>query len=665
MWMRSALTVRADRFPALCAIVLLIPAVRADVVVSEGTNINVDVASDGRIALDLLGSLWIREAGQPDAELVGATESAVRRPKFSPDGASLVVETGTAERTNLRIIDAATGDSKSIGNDRFTNRFPNWHPGDERIVFSSARHDDGFDLWEADVRTGLEWRLSNQMGDETDPAWSADGRHLVYVHAHDGQWSLMLRQFGRPDERLLVSSEPIAAPSWRPDGSLVTWLTREDTGWSIWMTILSEPRLHRRLLTDGDLFIAPVAWPDRRRLVYAANGQIRSRSFDAWTSSTIPFRAHIVEPANVVAARTSQRALADINRPAGRTIIRAGRLFDGLGSGYIKRVDVVIDDGVITAVEESLERSDGIVVDLGDLTLLPGLVDAYASVSESIGESDGPRLLGLGVTTIVAPHPRADELNETWSGKETPGPRLLNAAPLATATFDDPLPWLVTLRGNPVSAKELRSTVNRWQQRGVVVLADSWQAAVGTGASMVLGVDSGPTSPAGRSYADVRLASGSGEITLVSGLADAGTPGVDAIWQSRVASLFPRPRQPSRRFTIVPDLAPSAPTIVAGSFPNGLPPGVALQAELRALVAAGLSPAEALKAAGVNAARALGLGLTIGRVAPGAAADLLVVDGDPLANVDDALAIIGIVRNGRFFSVSGLLDRATAAESVE
>lgn len=649
----------------LCAIALLLPAAHADVVVSEGTNLHVDVAPDGRIAMDLLGSLWIRPAGQAAAEPFATASATVRRPQFSPDGESLVFETGATERTGLRIIDTDTGIETAIGDDRFANRFPGWHPGGRRIVFSSARHDAGFDLWEVDIDTGLEWRLSHLPGDETEPAWSGNGRHLAYVHRHDRRWTLMLRRFGMPDEQLFTSNEPIAAPSWRPDGSLVTWLARDADGWSVWMTILSEPRLHRRLLTDDDLFIAPVAWPDRQRLVYTANGHIRSRPFDAWTSSTIPFHARIAEPASIVAARSSQRTLANDGRPSGRTIIRAGRLFDGLGNGYIDNIDVVIDDGVVSAVEDQHERSDGIVVDLGDLTLLPGLVDAYASLPESISASDGPLLLALGVATIVARHPQASELDATWSGKDVPGPRLLQAATLESATFDEPLPWLVTLRGNPASDAERRADVREWQQRGVAVLADSWQTAVGAGASLLLGVDSGPTSPAGRRYADVRLAGGAGEVTLVSGLADAGTPGLDTIWQSRVASLLSRPRQSARRFTGVPNLAPSAPTLVAGSFPSGLPPGIALQAELRALVAAGLSPAEALKAAGVNAARALGLGLAIGRVAPGAAADLIVVDGDPLANVEDALAIVGIVRNGRFFSVSGLLDRAAAAKNVE
>ena len=119
------------------------------------------------------------------------------------------------------------------------------------------------------------------------------------------------------------------------------------------------------------------------------------------------------------------------------------------------------------------------------------------------------------------------------------------------------------------------------------------------------------------------------------------------------------------RFAEPPDLSAVSTSVVLASKPSGLPPGISVHGELRALVAAGLSPEQALKSAGVNAADALGFSYRIGRIAPGSAADLLIVDGDPLASVTDALRIVGVVRNGRFFSLSGLLERAEAARNVE
>jgi imidazolonepropionase-like amidohydrolase len=68
-------------------------------------------------------------------------------------------------------------------------------------------------------------------------------------------------------------------------------------------------------------------------------------------------------------------------------------------------------------------------------------------------------------------------------------------------------------------------------------------------------------------------------------------------------------------------------------------------AELRLLVEAGLEPAQALAAATSRAAAHLGLGDT-GRVEPGARADLLLVDGDPVADLAALERVRLVARDG-------------------
>jgi hypothetical protein len=273
--------------------------------------------------------------------------------------------------------------------------------------------------------------------------------------------------------------------------------------------------------------------------------------------------------------------------------------------------------------------------------------------------------LSLGVTTLVAEFDDPAELNAIWSGKDVPGPRVLMARSIDDASLDSGLPWLVSITGDMSTGVAQRELVRQWQLQGVAVLADSWQLGLGSGASLLIGTETMPTSPAGRSYQDVQLASGVGAITFVSGLADSATPNIESLRRSRPAGLLPGDLTLTRRFAQTPDLSAAATSVVLGSQPNGLPPGIALHAEFLALVEAGLNAEQTLKAAGINAANALGLGLRLGRIANGAAADLLLVDGDPLADIGDALKIVGVVRNGRFFSVSGLIDRAAAAKAAK
>ncbi|MEO0997234.1 MAG: amidohydrolase family protein [Pseudomonadota bacterium] len=655
---------RARAAPLVLLLTLIAAPAAADIFLYEGTNLSVDVARDGRFATDLLGTLWVVPADGGEASALSSGEYTARRPRWSPDDRFLVYESLPSGRSKLRLYSMADDTNTELSTGPFEDRQPDWHPDGTRVVFASDRDIRGSDIWEINVATRVERRLSDRIGDESEPAWSPDGEDLVYVHEYDGLWRIVLKRRGRPEEVIAASDRRLAAPSWRPDGTLITHHALGDDGWTVRMTILSEPRLERTLIDGEDFFLSPVVWPDRQTMIYAGNGKIRRRAFNSWTSEDVPFGARVGAPEAPVVASRERRKLLALDMPKGKTVIRAPRLFDGLSDDYQVNRDIVIDGGRISSVQIAASHDDAIVVDLGDVTVLPGLIDAFGALPGDADFGLGPVLLSLGVTTLVSEGVDGQALTRAWSGKALPGPRVLNAAPIGAAERRRP-PWLLTVGGDQPSGVQQREQVREWLDRGVPVLAESWQIALGSGASLLLGTGARPTSPGGHSYQDVQLARGANAVTLVSGLADASTPSIDALLATRAASRFPGLTPPTRRFDVTPNLSAAAGTIVLGSRPNGLPAGIGLHAELRALVAAGLSNAQALKAAGVNAASALGLGLDLGRVSTGAAADLIIVDGDPLSDIDDALNIIAVVRNGRFFSVPGLLDRSDMGKNVE
>lgn len=644
---------------------LAAPLAVAEVFLTEGTNISVDVAPDGRLAIDLLGGIWIVPAGGGAALPIASGESTARAPRWSPDGRRLVFEANRGENPGLRVHTIASGETRALGHNEFPERYPDWHPDGTRVIYSSAGNGTGLDLWETDVGTGLTWRLTELPGHEREAAWSADGQHLVYVHEQDASWTLVLKLRGHEPEVLARSERPIRAPSWRPDGSLISWLSEDVDGWRVYMTILSRPRLTRTLMQGQDFFLSPVAWADRKQMIYTADGVIRTRRFDAWRSTTLPFRANVGSASGLVKPHKDPRELPMQPGPDGRRILRAARIYDGIGTGYLEKTDIVIDGGTVSAIEARRDRDDGIVIDLGEVAVLPGYIDAYAALREGVDPGLGPLLLALGLTTVVADTPEAEALDALWAGAAVPGPRVLRAVPVDDAPDEKPYPWLVTVSGDMPQAAAARPAVSQWQSRGVAVLADSWQAGLGSGTTLLLGTNSRPTSPAGFVYQDVQLASGIGAITFVSGLADAATPGLDEILSTRAARLIAPEPSRGRTFLDAPELGSAAPLLVLGSQPNGLPPGIALHAEFRALAAAGLRPDQVLRSAGVNASAALGAGYLLGRIANGAAADLVIVSGDPLVDIADTLQVVGVVRNGRFFSFSGLLDKALAARGVE
>jgi len=527
---------------------LLTAPADAQITITRGASLSVDATKDGRLAIDLRGDIWIVPGGGGDARPLTQNLKSVQRPRWSPDGKQLVYQAIIDGQQGIWLYEFSTGGMRKLSTNSNLDFYPAWHPDGERILYSSDVRGAGFDLWEIDVPTGLSWRISDRAGDETEAAWSSDGRDLVYVHHSGNLWSLILRRHSQPEEVLLSTSDKLAAPTWRPDNSLITYFQTGSTGTSIKMLILSSPRLIRSYASNEQFVVTPVSWLDRHRMYYSANGQIRQRLFNSWNSSPLQFRASIQAEVQPM-ARRKRVALPWLGEPAGRLIIHASRLFDGLGAGYQYNKDILIDGGRITTIEDHRDRSGSIVIDMGDLTVLPGLIDADARLPGQLVLAHGPNLLTKGVTTVVGKHPDTERLNEIWSGKEIPGPRLLSSS--------------------------------QW-------------------------------------------------------------------------SIGPTPR---------PELDVTAAIVTSRS--TGLSTGQALAAQFRAMQIAGLTAEQTLRGMGVNAAAAMLADPYLGRIATGAAADLVFVDGDPLADINDVLNVVATVRNGRFYSVSGLIDRAKSAESVE
>ncbi len=82
--------------------------------------------------------------------------------------------------------------------------------------------------------------------------------------------------------------------------------------------------------------------------------------------------------------------------------------------------------------------------------------------------------------------------------------------------------------------------------------------------------------------------------------------------------------------------------------------------ELEALVAAGLTPYQALEAGTRNVARFLGTEDSTGTVAVGKRADLILLNANPLANIRHSTALAGVMLGGRWLPKAEL-DRLLAA----
>ena len=75
--------------------------------------------------------------------------------------------------------------------------------------------------------------------------------------------------------------------------------------------------------------------------------------------------------------------------------------------------------------------------------------------------------------------------------------------------------------------------------------------------------------------------------------------------------------------------------------------------EFALMVDAGMSPTDAIKAATVNAAELLGKFDSIGTIAAGKDADIVAVDGDPIANIRELESVDFVMKHGRVHKLGG------------
>jgi imidazolonepropionase-like amidohydrolase len=137
-------------------------------------------------------------------------------------------------------------------------------------------------------------------------------------------------------------------------------------------------------------------------------------------------------------------------------------------------------------------------------------------------------------------------------------------------------------------------------------------------------------------------------------------PGLRATYQWRVdraaqadsAAIARRHRMYDFTRARLPMLQEAGIMILAGTdagFLNSFDyPGVGLHDELRRLVEAGLTPLQALRASTINGAQFLGKAARHGSIARGKAADLVILNRNPLTDITATSAIRGVVMRGRY-----------------
>ncbi len=142
-------------------------------------------------------------------------------PAWSPDGARIAFSTNRSGRRQLWTVAAGGGTPEPLTQGPGRIWAPAWSPDGTRLVFSRELA-GGSDLWLLNPSVGVMERLTRGGAWDSRPDWSPSGRHIAFERAAAGRSSIWIVRADGAKARQVESTDGLADPDWaETDRSLV------------------------------------------------------------------------------------------------------------------------------------------------------------------------------------------------------------------------------------------------------------------------------------------------------------------------------------------------------------------------------------------------------------------------------------------------------------
>jgi imidazolonepropionase-like amidohydrolase/ketosteroid isomerase-like protein len=380
---------------------------------------------------------------------------------------------------------------------------------------------------------------------------------------------------------------------------------------------------------------------------------------------------------------------------AATKAIKAGRAVDGSGKVVTNAV-IVIENDRITSVGTGAPPPGAEVIDLSRYTIVPGLIDLHTHMTYFWDHAPGTRPLGqprrpAGVTTLLAAENARRTLETGVTTVRDLGASndvdyamrdLINMGRMIGPRMFVAGQGLSAGRNTPVDAETFRQ-----QAEARIAAGSDWVKVFGSRGSYQ-SVDTTQTVPFDAMKAVVDAAHAKGHRVAIhsygpSGVTDAVRAGADSVEHGidlddeTIAEMVKRgtvwvPTIDHNRYYVdakdefgfAPDTIPPLQAYIEKNLEStrravkaGVTIGMGSDAvysmfgqntrELGWFVKAGMTPAQALASATTIPAALLGHEKDLGAIAPGYFADIVAVDGDPLADVNVLInRVVWVMKGG-------------------
>lgn len=148
--------------------------------------------SDGR------GDVWIMNSdGSHRRNLTPSLKSTEEwNPTFSRDGSKIYFVSGLQAYSEIRVISATAGDSGGVYGLTF-NSIDDWYPTVNPVtgklaIAGKEKVSDNDALFSLNANGTGRIKLTNLAGDSNDPAWSKDGKRILFVNNQSGEYDLYI-----------------------------------------------------------------------------------------------------------------------------------------------------------------------------------------------------------------------------------------------------------------------------------------------------------------------------------------------------------------------------------------------------------------------------------------------------------------------------------------
>ena len=229
-------------------------------------------------------AVTVAVGGQPAGTAVRLTlrEGTSMAAALSPDGRTIALDLLGA----LWTLSSQGGAAKRILDDGYDARMPAWSPDGRRIVFQAYRSST-WNIWTVNADgTALKQETSGPF-DDREPHWSPDGGRIAFSSDRSGNydvWTLTLA--GGELRQLTANTANDFMPAWAPDGREIAFVSdRRDRGiYAVGVDSVTE-----RLVSAETRTVATPSWsPDGRTVAYAA--------FEGPVSRLVVGNANIADP---------------------------------------------------------------------------------------------------------------------------------------------------------------------------------------------------------------------------------------------------------------------------------------------------------------------------------------------------------------------------------